>query len=188
MEADLRTALASFIKASHSRSEDEWKAVPQNPDTNTVHSLWRDEIYYHWNHVFWDVSGFLGELSCTGVHMHPPSQGIFAVDYQSGATGVWKVWETDMLAIPAYLVPGISVCCSRRVDDIKDEGEYGEGEKMLGVFDGMNVYEVWYVKCNTSVMIHINATTEASGDIAVMVYGVLCRDAHCAEGDKEEKD
>jgi hypothetical protein len=182
-DVDLAPALAAFIRASHARSDEERKAVPQEPDAKSVdavHTKWRDEVYYHWNHVFWDVARFLGELACTGVHMHPPAHRVFAVDFRSGAVGVRKVWETDILVIPAYLAPGVSVRCARG-------GESGEGEKTLGTFDGTNVYEIWYVRRNTEVVLHIDGGAEASGDVAaVLVYGVLCRDAHGPKGDEEE--
>ncbi|KAF8160415.1 hypothetical protein BJ912DRAFT_1008179 [Pholiota molesta] len=182
-DVDLAPALAAFIRASHARSDEERKAVPQEPDAKSVegvHTKWRDEVHYHWNHVFWDVAGFVGELACTGVHMHPPAHGVFPVDYRGGA---------DILVIPAYLAPGVSVRCARRVvEGVEGAGEAGEGEKVLGTFDGTNVYEIWYVRRNTEVVFQIDGTAGASGDVAaVMVYGMLCRDVHGAKGDEEEE-
>lgn len=173
------------MKANHERAAEENAAVPQNPDHNTVHTAWRDEIYENWNHLFLDVSRFLQGAGVGIGHLHPPSQEVFALEYPQASSDEREVgpevkkWDTDVLIIPTYLAPGVQVKMTMLSADSADEGASSAG-KTLGTFNGENTAEIWYVRPGVEVSFHLEGSWEEhkEGVAAVLVCGLLCQDEH----------
>ncbi|KAI9761287.1 MAG: hypothetical protein M4579_001077 [Chaenotheca gracillima] len=166
------TGVGQFIAASHRRSDDEREEVPQDPDTESVHTPWRDSIHHQWNHVFSDTARFLDELLVEPFRYQPPSHDVYAIDFpasEDNAT-VRKAWDTAVLIIPAYLAPGVSIRLSTRVADAE-----GEVEKTLGTFNASNPTDIWYIKKGTTVNVHVEGDYEKGqkGKAAVMACGIL---------------
>ncbi|CAF3871566.1 unnamed protein product, partial [Rotaria sp. Silwood1] len=110
------TAVLQFIKANYQRSEEERKEVPQNSDKESIRNPWRESIYYHWNHVFCDVMEFFTAVGLIVGHFHLPSHDVFAVPYpksngddQNATSVLKKVWSTNILIIPTYLEPNVTI-------------------------------------------------------------------------------
>ena len=163
-------AVGAFIAASHNRSEAERGAVSQNPNKEDIHTPWRDEIYHQWNHVFYDVANFLSSVGPGIGHLHPPAHEAFALTYpvadgEGEAKG--KVWDYNVLVIPAHLEPGVSV----RMSTVKEDGE----EKTLGTFSASTTADIWYIKNGTSVRFFVEGEYEnvRGGVAAVLVSGRL---------------
>ncbi len=183
------SALGAFLRAH--RTVSERQQAPRNPDKDTVRTPWRDEIYHMWNHVFWDVGRFLAEVGPGIGEFHPPAHEVFVVDYPSSAGGdgkgmaVRKVWDTNVLLLPAYLEPGIRV----RFSSGGVERQDGMVEKVLGTFDGENTAEIWFVMAGLEVNIYVEGEYEGGrkGVAAVLVYGKLCTQDH-EEGHKASEE
>lgn len=161
--------LNRFAKENYERSEEERLAVPQNPDTNTVHTRWRDEVYEAWSHVFYDVMNFLQDVGPDVGHYHPPSHDILSLQYPGNdgnqeTAAVKKTWGTKVLIIPAHLEPGVAI----RVTEMNG--------KAIGTFDGKNTAEIWYIRAGVEVHIYVEGDYDKSrtGVAAVLVYGILC--------------
>jgi len=167
-------AVGAFIAASHNRSEAERRAVPQNQNKEEIHTPWRDEIYHQWNHVFYDVANFLSSVGPGIGHLHPPAHDAFALTYPVAADE-WeakrKVWDYNVLVIPAHLEPGVSV----RMSMVKDNGE----EQTLGTFNASTTAEIWYIKKGTNVKFFVEGEYEnvRGGLAAALVCGRL--DLNC---------
>ncbi|MCJ1248312.1 hypothetical protein MMC30_005529 [Trapelia coarctata] len=178
-----------FMKANSERTEEERDNLPENPDKDDIRTPWRKAIYEQWNHVFWDVAGFLSEVGPGIGHLHPPSQDAYAVYHPSAgdanAAVVKKSWDTNVLVIPAYLEPSVSV----RVFTTK-AGEDGLVEKTLGTFDGSNTAEIWFVKSGHEVNVAVNSggAKDWKGVAAVLVYGKLCNEDHWRPEDADGED
>jgi len=172
-----------FTKAKYRLSDDERKnAVPQNADKDSVHTPWRDKVYHQWNHVFHDIMGMLMEVGMVG-HFHPPSHDIMAIKYPlpeasnaktAVVTALKKTWDTNVLLIPAYLEPGVSIRAS-----IADPESEGSG-KTVGTFDVSNPAEIWYVRSGVEVESHVEGdfVRECEGVAAVLAVGILCSEDH----------
>jgi hypothetical protein len=163
-------AVGAFIAASHNRSAEERRAVPQNPNKEDIHTPWRDEIYHQWNHVFYDVANFLASVGPGIGHLHPPAHNAFALKYPvaDGEGEVRRmVWDHNVLVIPAHLEQGVSV----RMSMIKEDGE----EKTLGTFNESNPADIWYIKNGTRVRFFVEGEYEnvRGGVAAVLVCGRL---------------
>ena len=108
-------------------------------------------------------------------------------------------WETNVLLLPAYLAPGVSVTCTvadrPRQDGAEDEGPPPAEDESLGSFDGGNEREVWYLRAGVDVALHVAAADGAGegkdgdgagkdgeGVAAVFVVGVLCTETHAGGG------
>ncbi len=168
------SAVGAFIAASHNRSEEERRAVSQNPSKEDIHTPWRREIYHQWNHVFYDVANFLASVGPGTGHLHPPAHSAFALTYPvADGEGETKemVWDNNVLVIPAHLEPGVSV----RMSTIKEDGE----EKTLGTFNASSTADIWFIKKETSVRFFVEGEYEnvRGGVAAVLVCGRL--DLNC---------
>ncbi|KAJ7584775.1 hypothetical protein C8J56DRAFT_892507 [Mycena floridula] len=152
------STIANFMRDTSYLSDAEREALPSNPDL-TIHTKWRDDVYRHWNHVYYDVMNFLQEAAPGVGHLHPPSHDVLPVPYQTQT----KKWDTSVLLIPTYLVPGVKV----RLDTT------GPDQKTLGVFDGMNTTEIFWLMKGTEVTTIIEGQ-EKEGLAAVLAVGVLC--------------
>jgi hypothetical protein len=206
---DINSAgVGAWIAASTRRSEQEWGAVPQNPDVRElqdadvevdIRSPWREAGYEMWNHVFQDVSNFIQSVGAGMGHLHPPAHKIFALHYPSftslvrgevggnemGGEGTEMVRETDMLVIWAWLGDGVEVRMT--TGDVTDEEMKEMGnQKTLGSFvEGATETEIWYVRRGTRVRFYVEGKYEGTrkGLAAVMVTGRL--DLECPGKKKE---
>jgi hypothetical protein len=167
-------AVGDFIATSHNRSEEERRAVAQNPNKDEIHTPWRDEIYHQWNHVFYDVANFLESVAPSMGHLHPPAHNAFPLTYpvadgQGG--GKEMVWDYNVLVIPAHLEHGVSV----RMSTVKEDGL----EKTLGTFNETTTADIWYIKKGTNVRFFVEGEFEnVRGAVAaVLVCGKL--DLNC---------
>jgi hypothetical protein len=43
-------------------SSEKREQLPRNPHTKTLHTPWRDQIYYMWNHVVYDVGNWISAM------------------------------------------------------------------------------------------------------------------------------
>lgn len=170
----------------------------ENPDKHSVHTPWRDAVYYHWNHVFYDVGKFLPQACPDDLCFRPPACETLALDF-GNTHGVVKSWVSGVLLVPAFIRPGSSVRISilpgknheqiveRSADHVgvqpTPNGADGESiardtlgkEHPLGEFNIENPYEVWYIKAGTTVRFRIESdSNEDEGGLgAVMVHGRL---------------
>ncbi len=179
--------VGQFIKANHERSEDDPECVPLNPDLESLHTPWRDSVYYLWNHVFYDVMNFLPEVNCSVGHLHPPSHDAFALKYPKPEDEtpdvVCKSWETNVLLIPAYRASKVSIRAT-----VQQSSDDRTSEKGLGTFNDSNLTEIWYVRRGVEVNFFVEAEFEKDrqGLAAVMVCGILCTDNHETEQQEEK--
>ncbi|CAM6085168.1 unnamed protein product [Calypogeia fissa] len=192
-------AVSSFIGDSHRRTEEERSAVPQNPDSNDIRTPWREGIYYHWNHVLYDIANFLVEVGPGMGYFYPPAHEVMAVNYPDKGVGdggeveeigIKMVWKTNVLVLPAHLESKVSI----RMDEIGAEmGEGGSAEtnsKTVGRFDGSNVSEIWYFKEGTEVRIFVEGEygEDRRGVAAVLVYGKMAPTSPEGEEKEEEEE
>jgi len=169
-------ALGAFMRDASYITAEERASTPKNPDL-TVHTPWRDQIYHHWNHVFYDVMNFLTDAAAGVGHLEPPSHDVLPLywpkDEAAGdeESGVWKgSWPTPVLLIPAYIGEGVALRILPA--ETRDEGETmiefkeGEGESMTQIF---------WLKKGTEVTIVVEGTDGNKGELAaVMAVAVLC--------------
>jgi hypothetical protein len=154
---------------------EEREQLPQNPDTKTCHTPWRDQIYYMWNHVFYDVGNWMSSMYGTR-SFQPPNTEVFALEFPtSHANGdggkipaATKVWDAETLLVPAYLAPGVSL----RVETLNPGQEDGEPFHPAD-FEHGDRYTVWYVKKGLQMRFYVEGDWDQSADgvAAVMVYG-----------------
>ncbi|KAL8927913.1 MAG: hypothetical protein Q9172_001139 [Xanthocarpia lactea] len=104
------SAVQDFIRANRDKTPEELAAMAiasSNPDTQSIHTSWRDAVYDQWNNVLYDVGKFLPEI-CPGDLCHrPPDCELFALEFHGD--DVVRVWDQDVLLIPAFLKPGVSI-------------------------------------------------------------------------------
>lgn len=150
-------AVGHFIKANHERTEEERKEVVQNPDKDDIYTPWRGPVFTFWNHVFCDVIRWLPGVKCSVGHFHQLSQVLFAMNYllsgSESAAVMKKRWDTNVLVIPAYLGPGVSIRFARSEKEV-------ETGNTLGKFDGSNTAKIWYLKRNVEVKIYVEGACE----------------------------
>ncbi|KAL8858690.1 MAG: hypothetical protein Q9178_004778 [Gyalolechia marmorata] len=199
------SAVQDFIRANRDKAPEELAAIAitsSNPDTQSIHTSWRDAVYDQWNNVLYDVGKFLPEI-CPGDLCHrPPDCELFALEFHGG--DVVRRWDQDVLLIPAFLKPGVSIrvkISQQRQQDKAVPDESGsdpassapasldcdsagnlstrrEGvlrDVEVGVFDASNPCEIWYIKQGTSVCFHVDngGEIEGKGLAAVIIYGPL---------------
>ena len=174
-----------FIKANHELSREDRLAVPQNGDKEILSTLWRVEIYEHWNHVFYDVSNFLQSVGPGTGHLRSSSQEVMALEYpctsRKDTNGeeeiVKKTWNTNVLIIPTYLEPGATI--GMTMPSLKGTEGTG-GTRSLGAFNSSNTAEIWYVRAGVEMSFHVESSggEKKQGTAAVLVYGILCTDEH----------
>jgi hypothetical protein len=156
-------------------TREEREQLPQNPDTKTLHTPWRDQIYYMWNHVFYDVGNWMSAMDGAR-RFNPPNVDIFAIGFptslENGDSGkvpaATKVWSKDTLLTPAYLAPGVSL----RIETLQP----GEEEKEPfhpADFDHNDRYSIWFVREGVRMRFYVEGDRDQSTDgvAAVMVYG-----------------
>ncbi|OGE49071.1 hypothetical protein PENARI_c023G02705 [Penicillium arizonense] len=156
---------------------EECEQLPRNPDTKTLHTPWRDQIYYMWNHVFYDVGNWLSAMY-RARSFEPPNIELFAIDFptshENGNSGkvpaATKVWDSNTLLAPAYLAPGVSL----RVETLQP-GEEDKEPSHPADFDHKDRYCVWFVREGLQMRFYVEGDWDqrTDGVAAVMVYGKM---------------
>ena len=173
-------AFGEFCRKYQEHGESNLEDIPLDPDTRTVHSPWREEIYHLYNHIFYDVMNFLGEAAAGVGHFHPPKHEVFALvragstdkvdraetvggngsaaEESQGGDGdgaVMKLkWLTNILLMPAYLAPGIKIrvtIADRPMQDGADDEGPAPEDEVVGTWDGTNNMEVWYLRAGVEI-------------------------------------
>jgi hypothetical protein len=181
-------------------SLEEREQLPRNPDTKTLHTPWRDQIYYMWNHVFYDVGNWMSAMY-RARRFEPPNIELFAIEFPTShengdgrkVPAATKVWDSDTLLAPAYLAPGVSL----RVETLQP-GEEDKEPSHPADFDHEDRYCVWFVKEGLQMRFYVEGDWDQSTDgvAAVMVYGnmlgeplkVLDQESEESEGDENDGD
>ncbi|KAJ5159916.1 uncharacterized protein N7482_006920 [Penicillium canariense] len=153
----------------------EREQLPQDSDTKSCHTPWRDQIYYMWNHVFYDVGSWMSRAYGTGT-FKPPNTEVFAIEFPTShenddggnVLAATKVWDADTLIVPAWLAPGVSL----RVETL-NPGKEDDEPFHPGDFGQRDRYDVWYVKEGVQLRFYVEGDWDRSADrlAAVMVYG-----------------
>ncbi|KAL3440616.1 hypothetical protein BJX65DRAFT_314631 [Aspergillus insuetus] len=187
---------ASWSQSINTLSVVEREALPRDDDQVTVQTPWREQIYYMWNHVFFDVGNWVTVNYGTG-RFNPPGIEVFEVRFpalhgsedgngngpqgggdadkkRSGilpaASQVWPDAETLLAA--AYLAPGISL----RVETLEPGQSEDEETFHPGNFTHGDRYTVWYVKKGLQLRFFVDGEWEQDsvGSLAaVMVWGSM---------------
>ncbi|KAL2787201.1 hypothetical protein BJX66DRAFT_311446 [Aspergillus keveii] len=205
---------ASWSQSINTLSVAEREALPRDDDQVSVHTPWREQIYYMWNHVFFDVGNWVTANYGTG-RFEPPGIEVFEVrfpasvvhDGQNGTgngdgngdgvaeknlsrSGILpaasQVWpESETLLAAAYLAPGISL----RVETL-DPGQSEDEETFHpGDFTHGDRYTVWYVKKGLQLRIFVEGGWEeerVGGLAAVMVWGSMSGERIVYEESEED--
>jgi hypothetical protein len=166
--------------------------LPQNPDTKTLHTPWRDQIYYMWNHVFYDVGNWVSAMYGART-FKPPNIELFTIEFptysENGGSGkvraATKVWGSNTLLAPAYLAPGVSL----RVETLQP-GEEDEEPSHPADFNHEDRYSVWLVKEGVQMRFYVEGEWNQSTDgvAAVMVYGNMLGEPLGVLGEESEGD
>ncbi|KAL2813871.1 hypothetical protein BJX63DRAFT_208147 [Aspergillus granulosus] len=180
---------ADWAQELNSLTNEEREQLPRDEDQESVHTPWRDQIYYMWNHVFYDVGNWMSSGYGTRSFV-PPGVDVFVIRFPetcgNRAAGVdanggdekkkyinpaaIKSWpESEALLAPAYLAPGISV----RVETL-EPGQAEDAETFHpGDFNHEARYDVWYVKKGLRLKFFVEGTWDeksAGGLAAIMVW------------------
>ena len=173
-----------FVEGQHERNRklESDEPVPEDPGPPSLHTPWRDSIYYIWNNVFYDVMDFLLPAKSIVGHFHPPSHEVFGLNYQKPQDGtfdvVCKSWDTNVLLIPAYRDSKviIRVTGEQSIDERTSEMD-------LGTFSDSNISEIWWVKKGMKVRFYVEGelATDCQGLAAAIVCGIVCTEHHETE-------
>jgi hypothetical protein len=184
------TDVQTFMQEDSGRTPEERAQVPQNPDTTTLHTPWRDEIYYLWNHLFFDVGSFIANMYPVG-YFKPPNHDAFGLEFprvqgiedSENVRVLTKAWETVVMVIPAYLAPSVSV----RVETFSPEEK--NGVKLRGRFTHGKPGEIWYMQKGLETRFYIEGDWDRASDgvAAVVVYGKMDEAAHESENGENEE-
>ena len=188
----------SFIKANHALPpEQRTTLVPQNEDKDTVKTPWRERVHDRWNSVFVDVSSFLQGVG-PGIGHFRTRDEVWGIDFpkshsneslhngeeEKAAIKSKKVWDTNVLLIPAHLEPDVSL----RATITRRNEEGNEEEAPLGTFDASNLTECWYLKRGIQVNFYVegDAQRNGQGTAAVLAVGLMCLEDHGRAPQPEE--
>ncbi|KAF3389740.1 hypothetical protein DPV78_011386 [Talaromyces pinophilus] len=157
--------------------------IPFNPDTRTLHNPWRDQIYWLWNHLFYDVGNFLAGTYGMG-KFYPPNEDVFGLEFPQpygdedgeSVRVMTKVWETEVIFLPTYLAPGVVV----RVETFgpgKENGVPRNVIKLRGKFshEKDKLAQAWYIAKGLETRFYIEGGDKPTphGWAAVIVYGKI---------------
>lgn len=169
------------MKKDQDLSDEEREKIPLNPDKKTIHTPWRDSIYYLWNHLFYDVGNFLVNAYDVG-HFKLPNQDVFALQFprpqdnedSENVRVLTKVWETEVILLPAYLAPGMAV----RVETYslgEEGGVVRNVVKLRGKFTHDKPDQAWYITKGLETRFYIEGEVDKDSDglAAFMVYGKI---------------
>ncbi|KAL2834636.1 hypothetical protein BJY01DRAFT_253004 [Aspergillus pseudoustus] len=190
------------------------EGLPRDEDQVSVNTPWREQIYYMWNHVFYDVGNWVSSAYGTRRFM-PPGIEVFTIKFpaptanrsESNGNGdadndanedknknkslvpaSSKVWpDSETLLAPAYLAPGISI----RVETLEPGQAADEETFHPGNFEQGDRYCVWYVKKGLQLRLFVEGEwdeKDVGGLAAVMVCGSMTGDPIVPESSEEEED
>ena len=167
--------VSRFLQRDNWSSEEDRRRVPRNPNKDDIESAWRKAVAFYWNHIFFDVMNFLSHAQPDVGHFHVPNAKKIALDYPKSNAVYRKKWNSNIIILPAFLDAGVSI----RVET-RPSARSNEPWGLLGVFDGTNVNEIWYIRKNFEVDIHVDveSKTKRHGVAAVLIYAVLCTELH----------
>ena len=172
-----------FLQTDSWRSEQERRMVPQNLNKDNINTTWRKSVCFYWNHIFFDIMNFLPHAQSDVGHFHVPNSKMLAIEHPKvngdpRKTVIRKKWDTNILIIPAFLDRDVSI----RFESLPTADE-NTPWGLLGVYDGTTSNEVWYIRKDFEVNIHVEtgANSSKQGIAAVMVYAILCSQQHGAE-------
>ena len=169
----------------------EREQLPRNPDTKTLHTPWRDQIYYMWNHVFYDVGNWVSAMNGAR-RFKPPNIDLFAIEFPTShengdsekVPAATKVWGSDTLLTPAYLAPGVSL----RVETLQP-GEEDRVPFHPADFNHEDRYSVWFIGNGVQMRFYVEGDWDQSTDgvAAVMVYGNMLGEPLKGLGEESEE-
>lgn len=177
------TDVGPVMKRYQDMPEEEKAKLPRNPDTKNLHNPWRDEIYYLWNHLFYDVGNFLDDVYGMG-KFYPPNEAVFGLEFpqlhgdeeSENVRVLTKVWETEVIILPTYLAPGVVV----RVETFGPGEENGVSRnvvKLRGKFSNEqdSLAQAWYFERGLETRFYIEGGEDPTGEgwAAVIVYGKI---------------
>ncbi|KAJ6103525.1 hypothetical protein N7512_010605 [Penicillium capsulatum] len=147
------------MRKHYSLSEEEQAQAPLNPDTTTVpHPLARPRDF------------------------KPPNSDAFGLDFPRASDSedsdkvcvLTKVWESEVLLLPAYLAPGVLVRVETR-ETKEENGSVQEDIKARGKFTHDKPGQVWYLSKGLETRLYIECEGDVPGDglAAVLVYGKM---------------
>lgn len=175
----------SFAKSTRHLTRQEREQLPQNPETSTVHTPWRGQIYHMWNHVFFDVGNFMANLYGTATFL-PPNTDAFGIEFPAAEDEkgfvVEKVWESEMLLAAAYLAPGVSV----RLESITP-GRENEEPFHASDINHEARHNVWYVRKGIKVRFCVEGERQ-EGLAAVIVFAPMLGAPVEPSSDEEEEE
>lgn len=183
--------ISAFGRELNGLTQEEREQFPQDSDLKTCHTPWRDQIYYTWNHVFYDVGNWLSHVYGTGT-FQPPNTEVFTIEFPNHENGdgskvpaATKLWDADMLFTAAYLAPGISL----RVETLR------VGENESEPFHSADIehedrFNVLCLQKGIQVQIYVEGERDQSVDglAAVVIYGSVLGEPHKAEESEEESE
>ena len=200
-ESPTDETVISFAKANHALTPDQRRElIPQNEDKDTINTSWRVVVLEHWIPVFAHVSVLLKQDVGPGIG-HLRAYDVFAIEYPSLFSDkrlevkevedmmvgkmTTKVWDTNVLLIPAHLEPGVSLRTT--ILQINEDGNLEEGE--LGTFSEASPTECWYVRRGVVVHIYVEGDhkRDCEGIAVVLAICKLCLEDHGKhEGERED--
>jgi len=194
-EVDVNKEITDQMRRLQGCTDDEVKELAY-PDKDDAHTPFRELVYGFYNHVFWDVAGFLNDAAAGIGHPHPPNHAVLPLFYPGsgpdsggGLAGIAeKLSGVPFLIIPAYIEPGVKVCISSaawRMGALKGGDEAAAEEKQMVedneglVFDATgseelyNATEIGWVKADQDIDVTLGGETNRTGLAAVLVIGPL---------------
>ncbi|KAH7058903.1 hypothetical protein B0J12DRAFT_696576 [Macrophomina phaseolina] len=159
--------ITTILRAVGSASPADLRRL-RNSDNEELHTPLRDAVYYNWNHVFWDVARFLGEVAVGAGHLHPPAEGVFAMGWKAGEE---RVFETNILLAPTFVEEGVRVRF-----DVGNRAGSGIVFDATGVRGVYNETVVHWIRKGERIKLCLEGEMKGSrcGVAAVFVYGKLC--------------
>ncbi|KAJ0422966.1 hypothetical protein BJY00DRAFT_310567 [Aspergillus carlsbadensis] len=199
---------ATWSESINRLSVAEREALPRDDDQVTVHTPWREQVYFMWNHVFYDVGNWMS-VNYGVCRFEPPGVEVFVVEFPARDEGrnangngagdaeskesgrlhaSTKVWpESETLVAAAYLAPGISL----RVETLEPGQSEDEETFHPGDFTHTDRYTVWYVKKGLQLQFFVEGEWEeerVGGLAAVMVWGGMRGEPVVYEESEDDED
>ncbi|KAF7336124.1 hypothetical protein MVEN_02159500 [Mycena venus] len=175
--SDMKTVFSNWLRA-HGDAKTDWGApecIEQNPDKEDVESPWRQEILRIYNHLFYDLGGFLADVNCAMGTFHPPNHTFFTVNHDSTvASPAGKTFDTNILIIPAFLDKGVTVTV-KRILTSEEEAEAELGSFSPAPRKSEQASTAWFIGegVNLSFAVSVEGGEKREGVAAVFAVGIL---------------
>lgn len=181
----------SWSKEVNKLTPEEREQLPRDPDTKTCLTPWREQVYYMWNHVFYDVGNWMASVYGTG-SFQPPNIKAFAIEFPTRdnkdedktLSAMEKVWDAEALFTAAYLAPGIYL----RLETLRPDRELEKPFHSADIKHDER-YNVFYVEKGTKVRFHVDGEWDqsAGGLAAVIVHGTMLGEPRPVESDESDE-